>query len=699
MFRKVTLIAVVLLVVSGFVRAQSGYCGTLSPREEVMQRTDLSDAEKAELLQQIELYEAEISKRASEGSGLKEDEVLVIPVVFHVFHNYGKENISDAQIYDQLRIMNEEFNKRNAKLSQVVPEFQPIIADVKLDFKLATLDPNGNCTNGINRYYHPNPYFESKAPIQALKAQYIWPRNKYLNCFVVGSIETTSTGTTLGYAQFPGGNASTDGLVMVHYGIGSIGTGNSQNQSVSTHEIGHWLGLFHTWGNGTAGEGCTGDDMVADTPPTKGSPSVCDLGENSCGQLANVQNFMDYSFCYAMFTKGQGDRMRATLASTTSGRNNLWAATNLTATGADYTTEPTTLCKADFLPENNKPICAGETMTYIDHSFYNVTSWNWEFEGGSPATSSDPNPTVAYPAPGTYKVTLTVSNGVDTETTTKNAVVTVMDADMLGAQYQQTFETLSLQNDPDFTVTNPDNDKTWVIKDGGAYEGNRSIYINNRLITGEDKVDDLISGTFDFSNMGQPKLKFNYAFAGKSTTSTDELQIMLSTDCGVTWKSWRVMKGTLLKTAPDAPTTDFVPSGTAQWKEFNTALPTNYKVPGVRFRFSFINGGGNNLYLDNINVYDGSTSVTEDLAAGYALNVYPNPVDDVAQISFSLGNAAKTTVELFDIVGKKIQTLQAGQSAAGEHSLSLNSSGLPSGVYFVKLTIDRNTFTRKVIIK
>jgi len=699
MLRRLLLTCVLGFSVAFSTQAQ--FCGSKTPIEEIEERTDLTDQQKADMIAEQQHMEEMINKRAAQILREKDETVYVIPVVFHIFHKMGPENISEAQVRDCLRVMNEEFNGTNAKISSVHADFKSIIGDTKVEFRLASRDPQGNCTNGINRYYHQNPYFDSKSPCDSLKRIYIWPRDKYLNCFVVGSIESTGTGRTLGYATFPGGQANVDGLVMVHDGIGAIGTSNPTNQSVATHEIGHWLGLFHTWGNGACGNAanCGGNgDGVTDTPPTVGSCSTCDLNEATCGTRANVQNFMDYSFCYCMFTMGQSARMRSSLE-TVAVRKNLWQAANLTATGADYDPAfpPNNLCKADFMVSTVLPICKGKSVTYTDYSYGSVTSWNWSFPGGNPSTSTEQNPTVTYPNEGIYAATLTVGDGTNTITTTKNEILQVLPTDALPLPYIQPFANLSALS-PDFTAVNPDKDKTWELKTGVGFDDSKCVYIQNRLVTGSGKADDLITNTFDLTNFNQPVIRFKYAYARKSTTSDDVLSIYVSTDCGQTWNLRKIIKGTTLKTGADTPgSVDYVPTAN-DWKSTEVAL-TNFKTSGVRVKFDWVNGSGNNLYLDNINIGEINVGVDELSSTGFNFGLYPNPTDQSANVSFELNEPSNTSVTLFDLLGKKVRTIQQGRISAGDHSLSIEKENLTPGIYFVKLRVDSQEFTKKLIFK
>jgi PKD repeat protein len=190
----------------------------------------------------------------------------IIPIVFHILHENGIENISDAQVIDQVKILNRDYNKLNADTSGVQDEFKDIIANCNFEFRLATIDPMGNCTNGINHYY---THLTNNASDDSKINQ--WNRGNYLNVWVV---KTIGQAGVAGYAYFPnsamGFNFKGDGVIILHNYIGSIGTSNDNRSRALTHEIGHYLGLAHVWGNTNDPEVGCGDDGISDTPKTMG---------------------------------------------------------------------------------------------------------------------------------------------------------------------------------------------------------------------------------------------------------------------------------------------------------------------------------------------------------------------------------------------------------------------------------------------
>jgi Pregnancy-associated plasma protein-A len=245
-----------------------------------------------------------------------------IPVVVHVVHRTATENISDAQIQSQIEVLNADYRATNPDRSSTPAVFAPLIGDARVTFKLADVDPDGNPTDGITRTSTSNSSFTSNTDnvkSASTGGADAWPADRYLNIWTCGNLRSGTGQALLGYAQFPGGPAATDGVVILHSAFGTTGTAAAPFNlgRTATHEIGHWLNLRHIWGDD--GTGCTGDDFVADTPnaggPNFGTPTFphvsCNNGPN--GDL--FMNYMDYVDDVAMFlfTQGQVSRMQAAL--------------------------------------------------------------------------------------------------------------------------------------------------------------------------------------------------------------------------------------------------------------------------------------------------------------------------------------------------------------------------------------------------
>jgi hypothetical protein len=245
-----------------------------------------------------------------------------IPVVVHVVHRTATENISDAQILSQIEVLNADFRATNPDRSSTPSVFTSLIGDARVTFKLADVDPDGNTTDGITRTSTSNSSFTSDTDdvkSASTGGADAWPADRYLNIWTCGNLRNAAGQALLGYAQFPGGPAPTDGVVILHSAFGTSGTAAAPFNlgRTASHEIGHWLNLRHIWGDD--GTGCAGSDFIADTPnaggPNFGTPTFpsvsCNNGPN--GDL--FMNYMDYvdDVAMFMFTLGQVDRMQAAL--------------------------------------------------------------------------------------------------------------------------------------------------------------------------------------------------------------------------------------------------------------------------------------------------------------------------------------------------------------------------------------------------
>jgi hypothetical protein len=242
--------------------------------------------------------------------------LVTIPVVVHVVHRAAEENISDTQIKSQIDVLNRDFRAKNADKSKVPAVWKSLVADAKIEFALATKDPAGKRTTGITRTATTVDGFKLDNGVKAKRTGGVppWPTDRYLNFWVC-----KLASPLLGYAQFPGGPAATDGVVILHTAFGTSGTATApfNKGRTATHEVGHFLNLRHIWGDKND---CSGNDFVADTPPARESNSgapkfphiTCRNGPN--GDM--FMNYMDYvnDAAMFMFTQGQVARMNATLA-------------------------------------------------------------------------------------------------------------------------------------------------------------------------------------------------------------------------------------------------------------------------------------------------------------------------------------------------------------------------------------------------
>lgn len=352
--------------------------------------------------------------------------INTISVIFHVVHNPNNpaENVSNALIMQVFNDIQEDFQLLNQDAANARTNFGFVPADANINFCLATKDPAGAplAEQGVIRvsttedYYNHNGGEENKMKASASGGSQIWDRNKYLNVWICDISNGANSGTA-GYAYRPTNNmlpgASIDGIVL-DYNLGV------NNDNVLTHEIGHYLGLDHTWGGSGS---CTLDDGFNDTPNTIG-PSFnyagsCSGNQMTCGSTqTQYENYMDYSNCTVMFSQAQANYMLNTLIGA--------RASLLLSAGCDPANVPPV---ADFTADISNPIIipVGGSVNFFDASTNVPTTWTWNFGGGA-TNSNNQNPSAVFNAIGTYTVSLTATNAYGADTETKIAHVQVVGA-------------------------------------------------------------------------------------------------------------------------------------------------------------------------------------------------------------------------------------------------------------------------------
>jgi PKD repeat protein len=372
------------------------------------------------------------------GVNNKAGTVYRVPVVVHVMYKGeaigSGSNISEAAINQGILQLNERFRKVPGSLGDGNG------VDVEIEFALAVRDELNNCTNGIVRYdmsshsnymnYGMNYYNSNGMDESTLKALSRWDPTEYYNIYLVYEIDDNECGFGIqGFAYFASSHGnSLDGMIQLACKFAESGN------TTLTHELGHALNLYHTFeGDGGGGSCPTGNgDYCADTPEHKRSTSNCVVATNTCtggSSSDHIHNYMDYSSdaCQSEFTDDQRTRGRTALTVTRS---------SFLESNGNQSLVPPATAGVDF-SASSYAICLGSSVSFYDESScvpntyqnggWTGISFNWTFDDGvnPPLSSTDQNPSMTFVNAGSYDVTLEVTNGYGTTSSTKNGFVIV----------------------------------------------------------------------------------------------------------------------------------------------------------------------------------------------------------------------------------------------------------------------------------
>lgn len=724
--KKIIALCIGLMALVQTSSAQN-WCGSVEQRNE-MYADRPEDA--ARLKARFEAFNQQVKQ-----SKTNVNDNFVIPVVFHVIHEGGDENVSLAQIEDQIRVVNEDFARLNPDTNNTPSVFAAYAGVANIEFRLAKIDPNGNCTQGVTRTYSSLTN-DARNNVKDLVQ---WNPYKYLNVWVVKSIENFSEdgGMVLGFAQFPDQlweDADTDGIVLRHDYCGSIESANGAVGRTLTHEVGHWLNLIHIWGD----QDC-GDDNVDDTP-TSQEPNygVCDTNGDANGGAFpyHVQNcsaspgqtipqengemfmnYMDYSDdqCMNMFTIGQIERMHNAI---TTYRPVLVSEANLEETGTNDDYEDINCQPIAHFATNETIGCSGSEFSFSDLS-YNTDSnltYEWEFENGSPSTSTEQNPIVSFNEEGEWDVSLTVTSSEGTSSSTiSNHIMTTDFVSGELTPYFETFESSSFPNNAndelDWTIEAPSNSDSWQRTTAASSPNvspitanglnSASIRIRTSDFDSNDEIHTLTTPSIDLSNISNGesiRAYFDIAYAKKTLATNDNLSIYISNDCGRIWSKRADLDSDELSTIGTSTSLfDFVPESD-EWSEENINLNSNRGNENVRIKFELSGSNGNWFYIDNFVVCK-ITDLNMDESQQVGVDIYPNPSKGDATIDLYLNENSDVKLSLQNMIGAVIfdKTISL---TTGTNKLQLSElhSGINTGVYSLSIKVNNRLIIEKIVI-
>lgn len=358
--------------------------------------------------------------------------------------------------------------------------------------------------------------------------------------------------------------------------------------------------------------------------------------------------------------------------------------------------EPVAAFSAD-----QKRICAGDSIQFHNLSL-NVSDdiW-WSFDGGSPAQSTESNPVIGYAQPGTFNVKLVVSNPNGSDSLLYEGFIDVMDATGTLTPFTETFEAGDELDALGWFALNPDGNVGWEVYNDGGFESSNAVWLNNFSNT-PFNTDALISGTYDLSALDTAFITMRVAYTPKPDETFETMKVFLSTDCGTTWNLKKTF--TSVTDLPSAPPSaqPFTPADSTQWNllTIDNIFPEE-RVSGVRMKLEFRSNGGNNIYVDNINITDAAPSVGISVAEKLfaEVKIYPNPAPaTLAYLSMKLPRAKSVSAHLYDIHGRMIRTLFDGKFARGSHDIPFPLLELTKGPYTVVITSEDGSTARTLIV-
>lgn len=656
-----------------------------------------------------------------------------VPIVVHIIHDYGTEFVSDDQIFDAVDYWSVVFNAQNTDTADVINPFKPYVGNPQMRLRLATKDPSGNPTKGITRR---QSYLTIQGSDQA-KMDY-WPQNKYINVWFVNKFDASHSGAAA-YAYYPSAGAT-----MPWYdGVISMAAYMATDKTIP-HELGHVMNLQHTWGNTNDPEVACGDDLVDDTPPTKGHTScgTAALYDTTCSKgyvkgsinypdTNNTQNIMEYAYCSKMFTKGQATRMQAALTNSTASRNNLYTTTNLTATGAiqarpdlkpipEFSVERGVLSWGGLTTERTFFLCQNSTTQFL----FKNRSWNdtvtdvtWTFSN-SPTTATSSiligNVVNGFKDAGWATITLAATGNNSGTSTLNRQAVYVASTNAYNGGYHQYFTKASDFSDwPMFNYYN--NNFKWEYNVSNGYpNGSGCIRFHSfdtrttpESYSGkpDGDYDDIFTPAFDCNSVSGAtgNVNLNFYTSGCATNKTvyhDSMQIFASTTCGDSWVRIGVLTySDLINNAiQDA---EFAPTSAGQWRAQTITIPTAMRSNKTFFRFRYWSAtGGNNLYFDNFTISPWTTEIKEVEQNTTEVKLFPNPTTAHSKLCFTTGMDGNTTIIIRDLTGKLIsnQTKNYGSNTFVQEEISRNLFAA-TGVYLVTVTNSNQTNTQKLVVE
>lgn len=658
-----------------------------------------------------------------------------IAVVVHVIEPIGEElNITDEQIYSQIEVLNEDYQRKNADTLKTQPEFLSAASKLNIEFVLARQTAEGDPTTGIVRKSgNESSYGISVAEREKLSAISQWDPSIYLNIWV-----TDLSSSYIGLAQFPDfgiskdpvngldgldqeadkDNARTDGLLIDYTAFGSdekvpgINLQDFYNLGrTATHEMGHFFGLKHVWGDNTSTSGCFKDDFVEDTPTSNNDYSgVCLPSDHfSCDTNDMYENFLYYTndACMNIFTSGQVDRM-VTVLEYAPRRASL-----LNSIGTRYPENRYIDLALVSINSPGRVVCDNELSVLVEiknNGTIPMANFDMDYSINGLETRYTYTGDTLYSGEvvdvqlvqeeipdGNYELSVTLSNNTDDTNGSNNTIshVFAVDNQKDFIPLREQFEQGDL-DDSGWITLNEDMDIGWELSEASAISSdNRAAAINLYNYENKQQLDWLISPSLDFTGAAEASVFFKTSYA-KNQNFNDQLRIMASSDCGVNFDD--VLEVLSSSELSESSSNDFwEPESRNDWITHSIDLSSYAGEAEVRLAFVATNDYGNNLYLDDVEFF----STAKDHVVKTAQNsftLYPNPSSDgLFKLAFNTSERQDVVIFIYDQMGKLVGQDEFPNTLNQTYFYDL--AGLRSGIYFINAKGKDFVRSKKLLIR
>ncbi len=698
---KALLLLVSFIIIFSLPTLAQEKCGTMMLPQNVTYRAEQAEVFETWLAQKSQ------ERRLQRASLRSTEEEYTIPVVVHIIHN-GESlgngaNIPTDQVLGQIDVLNADYRRTNDDASETFPEFLPAASDAMINFQLAVRDPEGLPTTGIVRVAGSRANY-SLSSGQLLSDLSYWPAEDYLNIWV------TDLGSgLLGYAQFPVSNLEgmdvdrvsnpyTDGVVIdyEYFGAGFNADDFSQGRT-ATHEIGHYLGLRHIWGDG----GCGADDYCADTPEQERSTNGCPASpDETCNSLDMGQNFMDYTddICMNLFTNDQKERMhvilensprRVTLANSlglippTLSDNDLgirqWV--SLYNSSCAEVLSPI----VEVRNYGNNVIQGFELQLIIEGQLVEelqINSANLPFRGLQLVQFSDAD----LPGVGSYAIEVrvkSVNNDSDDNPENDLLLETIHHTVPVTGDYYTDFESTNdwvLQNGSALLLSlAPKESANNTAAQFDFFESSEALGTTSRLESPVIKLNP----------SSNPRLEFSYAYNHPPENLAEAMFVVVSTDCGLTYLPENTVfqsYGSGLNSSNQPSDQAFIPTGSNEWKTASVNLSRFLDDNFIRIAFIGQNGHGNRLYIDDVLISAGPNAdfdLSIEEVSNYPFVTCEAEISQEVTISNN-GNNSVTSFELTYFIngaeGGTVLYEGVNLDPFERTTVALDLSGLPQGI-------------------